>query len=367
MENRVQPQTRRERREPKRSKRVYWLLPVVLVLVLIGGGVGFLAHNAQAAADRVPRGVVIGGVNVGNLSSTEALARLQKEIATPAMRSVNVKVAGKTYRISARRAGVNVDLRTLVQRAVDTGNEGNFLQRGWRELTKKQVNQRQAVQITADKDSIAKFVDGISGKVAKPAVDAELTMTVANVSVSKSRPGRRLAGKSSLVKRIERAFTRTDTKRSLRASTATVEPAQTEDDVWNAHPTVVTVSHDAKKVTVFDHGKAVKTYHVAVGDPKYPTPYGQFVVQSMQKDPTWNVPNSEWAGDLAGQTIPGGDPRNPLVARWIGFDGSVGFHGTKDLASLGTAASHGCVRMDPKDVKDLYTRLTVGTPVLVGD
>ena len=86
----------------------------------------------------------------------------------------------------------------------------------------------------------------------------------------------------------------------------------------------------------------------------------------MQKDTVWNVPNSDWAGDLAGKTIPGGDPANPLKARFIGFNGSVGFHGTADLSSLGSAASHGCVRMDPADVKDLFERVSVGTTVYVG-
>ena len=85
----------------------------------------------------------------------------------------------------------------------------------------------------------------------------------------------------------------------------------------------------------------------------------------MQKNPAWNVPQSDWAGKLAGQTIPGGDPRNPLVARWIGFNGSVGFHGTASIASLGSAASHGCVRMSPGDVTDLFEQVTTGTPVYV--
>ena len=118
-------------------------------------------------------------------------------------------------------------------------------------------------------------------------------------------------------------------------------------------------------VSVFRRGDLVKTYKVAVGEPKYPTPTGRFDVQSMQKNPTWNVPKSEWAGDLAGEVIPGGDPKNPLVARWIGFNGSVGFHGTKSIGSLGSAASHGCVRMRPDDVIDLYERVQPGTPVLV--
>ena len=98
---------------------------------------------------------------------------------------------------------------------------------------------------------------------------------------------------------------------------------------------------------------------------KYPTPLGQFSVQTKQVDPVWNVPNSDWAGDLAGKSIPGGDPRNPLVARWIGFNGSVGFHGTKSIDSLGRSASHGCVRMAPGDVIDLFERVEVGTPVVV--
>jgi lipoprotein-anchoring transpeptidase ErfK/SrfK len=85
----------------------------------------------------------------------------------------------------------------------------------------------------------------------------------------------------------------------------------------------------------------------------------------MQVDPPWNVPDSDWAGDLAGSTIPGGAPNNPLVARWIGFNGSVGFHGTADIGSLGSAASHGCVRMNPRDVIDLYERVDVGTTVYV--
>ena len=85
----------------------------------------------------------------------------------------------------------------------------------------------------------------------------------------------------------------------------------------------------------------------------------------MQVDPPWNVPESDWAGDLAGTTVPGGAPNNPLKARWIGFNGSVGFHGTADIGSLRSAASHGCVRMAPADVIDLYERVQVGTTVYV--
>ena len=58
-------------------------------------------------------------------------------------------------------------------------------------------------------------------------------------------------------------------------------------------------------------------------------------------------------------------PDNPLKARWMGIYNGAGFHGTSDDGSLGSAASHGCVRMAVPDVIDLYDRVDVGTPVYI--
>jgi lipoprotein-anchoring transpeptidase ErfK/SrfK len=82
-------------------------------------------------------------------------------------------------------------------------------------------------------------------------------------------------------------------------------------------------------------------------------------------NPAWHAPNRPWAGAYAGKTIPSGDPRNPLKARWMGLGGGVGIHGTAEEWSIGTRASHGCFRMRVGDVKRLYARVPVGTPVLI--
>jgi lipoprotein-anchoring transpeptidase ErfK/SrfK len=63
--------------------------------------------------------------------------------------------------------------------------------------------------------------------------------------------------------------------------------------------------------------------------------------------------------------VSGSDPSNPLKARWIGIVNGVGFHGTGQDYSVGTAASHGCLRMHVSDVIDLYNRVSIGTPVLI--
>jgi lipoprotein-anchoring transpeptidase ErfK/SrfK len=80
----------------------------------------------------------------------------------------------------------------------------------------------------------------------------------------------------------------------------------------------------------------------------------------------WTVPNSPWAGDQAGQVIPGGSPENPLKARWMGIFAGAGIHGTDQTGSLGSAASHGCVRMAIPDVIELYDQVPVKTPIYIG-
>lgn len=114
---------------------------------------------------------------------------------------------------------------------------------------------------------------------------------------------------------------------------------------------------------LYRDGQLVKSYPVAVGQPKYPTPTGSYVVTSMQMNPTWLPPDSDWAKDA--KPIPPGID-NPLGTRWIGTSApGVGIHGTPDDSSIGTYASHGCIRMHIYDVEDLYSRVVIGLPVII--
>ena len=62
--------------------------------------------------------------------------------------------------------------------------------------------------------------------------------------------------------------------------------------------------------------------------------------------------------------IPPG-PDDPLKARWLGFYDGSGIHGTDDIGSLGTAASHGCIRMSIPDVTELYSLVPMHTPIYI--
>ena len=108
-------------------------------------------------------------------------------------------------------------------------------------------------------------------------------------------------------------------------------------------------------------GKVVKTYRIAVGQPAYPTPTGHFRIITKEMNPTWNPPDSAWAAGM-GPVPPG--PGNPLGTRWMGLSSpGIGIHGTPASSSIGTAASHGCIRMLIPQAEDLFGRVFVGTPV----
>ena len=132
-----------------------------------------------------------------------------------------------------------------------------------------------------------------------------------------------------------------------------------------------------RRLVVLENGRPVRRFPVAVGMPGWETPVGRFTVLEKQTNPVWEHP-------VSGVRIQPG-PDNPLGSRWIGFyrdcagrrgfnvqehlvvQGCVvaGFHGTPNRASIGRAASHGCVRLYDEHVRDLFDLVRVGTPVTV--
>lgn len=125
----------------------------------------------------------------------------------------------------------------------------------------------------------------------------------------------------------------------------------------------IIVNLGQRKLRLVRNGKVWKTYSIAVGQPVYPTPTGEYEVNDKQVDPAWYPPSSPWAAELA--TIPPG-PGNPLGTRWIGTTApGIGIHGTYADSSIGYAASHGCMRMHIPDVEELYDQVTIGMKVSI--
>jgi lipoprotein-anchoring transpeptidase ErfK/SrfK len=118
-------------------------------------------------------------------------------------------------------------------------------------------------------------------------------------------------------------------------------------------PLTLTADLGARILTARRGDTVLKTYSVAVGQEKYPTPPGSYTIRKIVWNPSWRPPpDAAWA---KGKSAKGpGDPGNPMkVVKLFFKEPDYYIHGTGDVESLGSAASHGCLRMDPDDVADL--------------
>jgi lipoprotein-anchoring transpeptidase ErfK/SrfK len=120
----------------------------------------------------------------------------------------------------------------------------------------------------------------------------------------------------------------------------------------------VLVSKSEITLYFFEGGKITHIWPCAVGKPETPTPAGRYKVTVAMEKPTWY-----WRG----KAIPPG-PENGLGDWFIGINKKgYGIHGTNEPPSIGTAASHGCVRMYNEDAAELVKLVSPGTPVVIID
>ena len=116
----------------------------------------------------------------------------------------------------------------------------------------------------------------------------------------------------------------------------------------------VLVSIPDRKLAVIESGRVTQIFPTAVGAPQTPSPAGSYRIIQRLADPTWYT---------KGKVVPPGKA-NPLGTRWIGLSAKgYGIHGTNNPASIGTSASHGCIRMRNRDVEQLFTMVSVGDSV----
>ncbi len=110
----------------------------------------------------------------------------------------------------------------------------------------------------------------------------------------------------------------------------------------------------------------VRIYPIGVGREGWQTPEGLFRVVRKIEEPTWRVPVTirEESPELPEYVPPG--PDNPLGQFWIGLSvGRIGLHGTNQPFGVGRRVSHGCIRLYPEDIRSLFARISLETPVRI--
>ena len=333
------------------------------LVLLIGGTVGAYAYDA-AREDRIAAGVRVGGVALGGLEREQARVKLRDELLEPLSAPVVIRARGRSYRLTAREAKISANIEAMVAEAVERSREGNVLTRVMRGLTGGEVDADIEPEVSYSREAVGRHVDLVRSRTDRAARDAKVSFTAASLRRVSSRSGLKVDVRA-LRTRIEKALVRPgEERRIVRVRLLKTRPEVTTAELAKRYPTVVTVDRGAFRLRLFKRLKLVKSYPIALGKAGQETPAGLYSIQNKAVNPTWNVPTSDWAGELAGRVIPPG-PDNPLKARWLGVYDGVGVHGTAERGSIGTNASRGCIRMLVEDVIELYERVPVGSRIYI--
>jgi len=318
--------------------------------------------QAPAPGERIAAGVSAAGVAVSGLTVDEAAQKLATTYGARLKKGVHVKGAGRTIWISAKRVAVKFDPALSAKRALYAG----------RKLAPAAPAPGAApaaidvpLAITFSKSAVRRFAGRADRRLSRQPRNSKVRVTLRRVRVTHSRPGRDI-DHSALAHQIMAALGDPRLDRVFRPKLIAIKPKVNSFQARKGARTVITIQQSTFTLRLFKNLKLRKRYRVAVGQRGYPTPRGRFSIVSKQVNPTWSVPNSPWAGELAGTSVVGGSAANPLKARWMGIVSGVGIHGTGESGSIGTRASHGCIRMHVGDVINLYNRVPIGTPVLIG-
>jgi lipoprotein-anchoring transpeptidase ErfK/SrfK len=339
----------------------WFILVAVLLLFLIGGSVAAFAYDSSRD-DLIAKGVRIAGVDVGGMTTAEAERVVQRELQEPLEKPISV-VRGETrFTLSAEDAGVKADIGGMVDEALDASRDGSIFTRVARDLTGGEENAQVPPRVTYSSTAVRDLVKRVRGKLNRPARDAEVDFP--SLEKVKEQKGRRVKA-AVLEQRIAQALTVPGVERRVRAPVRIIKPKVTQAELAGKYPVVLVADRYNFKLRFYKNLKLQKEYTVAVGALGFDTPAGLYHIQNKAVDPAWHVPNSDWAGDLAGTIVPGGTAENPLKARWMGIFDGAGIHGTDQTYSLGSAASHGCIRMAIPDVIELYDQVPVGAPIYI--
>ncbi|HTI35068.1 MAG TPA: L,D-transpeptidase family protein [Miltoncostaea sp.] len=295
-------------------------------------------------AGQIAPGVSIAGVQVGGQWAADARQNVIDNHVAPRRTPLLVTFRGRNLKVEPVKAGYVADVDYAVKVALIYGRQRPVPAEGVDVPLKEKVNRKKLAAILTLR---AKAND-------VPAVDASVSLKGVTPVFRKPRIGTAIDVPKATDQIAQAIVVRDRTSYALPSKR--LIPARTSVGA------IVVIDRGAFRLTWYK-GKRKLSFPVAVGQPAYPTPTGNFSVIQKQVNPTWFPPSSPWAAGLG--PIPPG-VNNPLGTRWIGTSApGIGMHGTPISSSIGTRASHGCIRMYISDVEKLYPLVDIGTPVYI--
>jgi lipoprotein-anchoring transpeptidase ErfK/SrfK len=310
-------------------------------ILLVAAAVALVAAAPASAQEPViADGVTIAGVEVGGLTEAEATAAVREFFTQP----LSVAFRSETLSVAPYRLGGGARVTQAVAAALTAAPDTAL-----------------ALRVTVTRSVLRAWVNRRAKAFHRKPVSARVRLVGLRPRIVAPRPGRALLRDNARL-RLRAALLAHE--RSVRLRVRSLKPRITAREVGPA----IVIRRGSHRLFLYRGSspgrmRVVRTFPVAVGQPAYPTPLGSFTIRTKTRNPWWYPPNRDWAAGAS--PIPPG-PGNPLGTRWMGLSiGGVGIHGTYNSGSVGTAASHGCIRMHIGSAEWLFERVRIGTPVFI--
>ncbi|WP_287154236.1 L,D-transpeptidase/peptidoglycan binding protein [Candidatus Solincola tengchongensis] len=339
------------------ARWAFLLLAALGVFLLAASTVTVLA-DSRHRGEMFPNTVVL-GIDVTGMTREEAVARVKEEAVAPLMTPLTLSFRGRQWVIDPRELNLHVDAEALVDLAYRTGWERSVFERALRRAFNRPLDINIGLEYSLDRDLLTRKLNAVAAEIYCEVVNASLNFdfSTGKLTFHPSRDGLRMDVEATL-RVVEEALL--SPNRIVEPVVAVTPPSLKSEDVQ----TVLVVDIMGNTLKWYNKDTLIKTYYVATGEPKYPTPLGKFYIIRKEANPVWINPNTEWSKNMPPRIEPG--PDNPLGARALvtsAAGGTVLIHGTKNLVP--GLHSHGCIRMANWAIIELFDHVNVGTPVFI--
>lgn len=328
---------------------------VALVLLTLSAGMAWATAADYEQRGLIPENVIVAGQDVGGMTPDEARAVISEAVEAPLLKPVAVRT-DVGQRVCDPDDIVHVDIEGMLDEAYGPWRAAPFvarLQAAFYEPYSATVE----TTFTVDEDAIGRWIESVAEEVERQPANATLELVGSTPKITPAQYGRQV---DRALARERLAAAVIGEKRDIYLPVKNITPQITEDDFGR----VIVVDLSSRRLRLYDGDDPLQTWSVAIGTPGFPTPQGRWEIVLKRYAPTWINPGSDWAKDMPDRIEPG--PTNPLGLRALNLNASgIRIHGTSNINSIGSAASHGCVRMRNSDVVNLFDMVEVGTPVFV--
>lgn len=329
------------------------------VVVVVSAGTAFAAYRYDASSsDRILPGVTIAGVDVGGMRRDEAVRMLREKAEETLYSDLVVRAAGRSWTVTPASLGMTADVDGAVSQAFALADQMSFASRVYHRLRDRPVEESLDLPFLEDRIHVETFVRQAFDEISVPAVDARFALVDGELVTRRSHDGRELAMHAATARILHALSDRTA---MVSVPVRTLDPKVTTASLG---PSIV-VDLSENDLYLYEGLHVVEEYPVATAAPGYETPVGNWEVVDKRENPTWYNPAIDtWGADLPPVIAPG--PGNPLGTRALYLNApGIRIHGTYSSSSIGTYASHGCIRMLISDAEDLYGRVPMGTRVII--